>query len=312
MSKHCLIFFLDGVGLGVADPEINPFVTADMPNLTQLFGEGWYLATTEGRASARASLMPTDANLGLEGRPQSATGQATILSGRNIPAEVGEHYGPKPNDAVREAILRGTLFQEVVAAEKTAALLTPYPQGYFDVIASGKRRYSSVPFAATEAGVRLRTADDLRHGRALSPDFTSEAWHTLLGETHIPLYGLAEAGEKMAELAQAHTFSFFEHWPSDQIGHRGTLAEAVSHLQKIDAVFGGLLSAWDDAQGLLIVTSDHGNLEDKSHRRHTRNRVGTILVGRGHEALAAQVDDLTDIAKIVRVYLGFDNKKQSG
>ncbi len=298
--KHCLIFFIDGVGLGGVDPDINPFVTAETAHLTGLFGEQWFTHDVGGRTADRASLVATDANLGIEGRPQSATGQAVILSGRNVSAEIGEHYGPKPNDAVRAALDRGSLFQEMADAGESAALITPYPQGYFDVIASGKRRYSSVPYAVTQAGYRLRTADDLRAGEAVSPGFTGEGWHKQLGYTDVPLYSLAEAGQQIAKIAREHRFSFFEHWPSDEIGHRGTLAEAVAHVEKIDTVFGSVLEQWDHEEGLLILTSDHGNLEDKSHRRHTRNPVGTVIVGRGHEALAQQIADLTDIAKVVR------------
>jgi hypothetical protein len=84
----------------------------------------------------------------MPGRPQSATGQATILTGRNVPELVGEHYGPKPNPAVAEVINAGNLFREVRNAGGSAALITPYPQGYFDAINSGKRLLSSVPMAA--------------------------------------------------------------------------------------------------------------------------------------------------------------------
>jgi len=78
----------------------------------------------------------------------------------------------------------------------------------------------------------------------------------------------------------------------------------VAHLELIDAALGGLLAAWDDARGLLIITSDHGNLEEKGHRQHTRNEVPTILVGRDHAAHAAAIHDLTDIAPVVRRALG--------
>jgi 2,3-bisphosphoglycerate-independent phosphoglycerate mutase len=67
---------------------------------------------------------------------------------------------------------------------------------------------------------------------------------------------------------------------------------------------GGLLAAWNDEQGLLIITSDHGNIEEKDHRQHTFNPVPTILVGRGHATLAEQITDLTDIARVVRQMLG--------
>ena len=302
-GRYVHLFFLDGVGVGGADPEINPFVTAKLPHLTSLLGEGWYLAR-QPIITERASLVPTDANLEMPNKPQSATGQATILTGRNVPQLVGEHYGPKPNPAVQEVIAQGTLFQEVVDAGGQAALITPYPQGYFDAVARGKRLLSAVPLAATEAGLALMTADDLRNGRAVSPGFTGQGWRDHLGYADIPLLTLAEAGQQIAQVACRYQFSFFEHWPSDRAGHRGTLAEAAAHLEMIDGVLGGLLDAWDDENGLLILTSDHGNIEEKNQRQHTRNPVPTLLVGPDHAHLAAQIHDLRDIAKVTRTFLG--------
>ena len=301
---HVHLFFMDGVGLGGPEPDVNPFVTAALPHLTNLLGQNWYL-NGNGRIRAdRASLIPTDPNLGLPGRPQSATGQATILTGRNVPALVGEHYGPKPNAAVAAIIRQGTLFHETVAAGGQAALITPYPQPYFDAINSGRRLLSSVPLAATSAGLSLMTAADLRNGRAVSPDFTGDGWREHLGYDDIPRLTLPQAGRRIAAIAQTYHFSFFEHWPSDRSGHRGSLAQAVRHLEMLDEAIGGLLDAWDDGRGLLIITSDHGNIEDKSQRQHTRNPVPTILVGAAHAGLAPSIHDLADIAAVVRRYLG--------
>lgn len=297
---HTLLFFWDGVGLGDDDPLVNPFATAELPHFTSLLGEKWYVRGRGTITTPHATLVPTDANLGLDGRPQSATGQATILTGRNVPAFVGEHFGPKPNDKVREALAQGTLFSEAVAKGGTAALLTPYPERYFAAIARGKSLYSAVPQAAVYAGLPLRTADDLRHGRALSPDFTGQGWRDHLGYADVPLLTTAEAGAQLAALAQSHTFSFFEHWPTDQLGHRGTIAEARAHLERVDEVLGGLLANWDEANGLLILTSDHGNLEEIGHRQHTRHPVPTILIGQNHAQLASHITDLTHIAAVVR------------
>jgi hypothetical protein len=314
-NRHVLIFFMDGVGLGPADPETNPFMTARMPGLEGLLGENWFLRpegwqTGAGRRNmAKASLAPADPNLDMPGRPQSATGQAAILTGRNVPQIIGQHYGPKPNRAVAEQIRQGNLFQEVLDAGGTAALLTPYPQGFFDAIDSGKRLLSSVPLAATSAGLLLMTADDLRAGRAVSPGFTGQGWHDYLGYTDIPIMTLKEAGGQIASIAQDYSFSFFEHWPSDRSGHRGTLAEAVQHLELIDGALSGLLEAWDDRRGLLIITSDHGNIEEKNHRQHSRNPVPAIVVGRNHARLAQQIADLTDIARVVRDFLGLESEE---
>ena len=306
-NRHVHIFFMDGVGLGEADPEINPFATAVTPHLSSLLNNPiWYLNSHKKIITQRASLIATDANLDMPRRPQSATGQATILTGRNVPQLVGEHYGPKPNKAVAEIIRAGSLFQEVVDAGGTAALLTPYPQPYFDAIKSGRRLFSAVPLAATSAGIELMTTDDLVNGRSVSPGFTGQAWHNHLGIPNIPILSLQEAGQQIATLAQQYHFSFFEHWPSDRSGHRGTLENAVKHVELLDSVIGSLVQAWDNEEGLLIITSDHGNLEAKNHRKHTRNPVPTILVGKDHAQYAQKIHDLTNIATIVREFL-FDS-----
>jgi hypothetical protein len=309
------IFFMDGVGLSGGDPATNPFAAARLPRLDALLGAGWWTLGSGRRASGRASLAPTDATMGMDGRPQSATGQATILTGLNVPRMVGEHYGPKPNAAVAEVIRRGSLFDEVVKAGGRAALLTPYPKGYFEAIDSGKRLLSAVPLAATSAGLALMTVDDLRAGRAVSPDFTGQGWRDHLGYADVPLLTLEEAGRRIAGLAAGYTFSFFEHWPTDQTGHRGTMEEAVAHLEALDVVLGALVDAWDDTNGLLIVTSDHGNLEEKAHRQHTRNPVPTVLAGRGHAAYAERIATLVDIAGVVRDHLSLPtppDRLQSG
>lgn len=298
---------MDGVGLGGSDPAVNPFVTARLPHLNGLLGEGWYLDGRGRITTERASLVPTDACLGVAGRPQSATGQATILTGRNVPQLVGEHYGPKPNEAVAAVIREGTLFREVIDAGGTAALLTPYPPGYFAGIESGRRLLSSVPLAAVSAGLKLMDIDDLRDGRAVSPDFTAEGWRDHMGYQDVPILTLNEAGRHVATLARQYTFTFFEHWPSDRAGHRGPLEQAVRHLEMLDEAIGGLLDAWDDSSGLLVITSDHGNIEDKQQRNHTFHPVPTILIGTGHEEAAAHIHTLADITPTLRRFLGMDN-----
>jgi 2,3-bisphosphoglycerate-independent phosphoglycerate mutase len=310
-SRFVHIFFLDGVGLGAGNPQVNPFVNANMPHIANLLGsEDWYAAGNGRLRSDRATLVPTDATLTVSGRPQSATGQATILSGRNVPLLVGEHYGPKPNDAVEALIYQGTLFTEIADSGGSAALITPYPQGYFDAIRDGVRIYSAVPLAVTSAGWPLFTADDLRNGRAVSPDFTNEGWREHLGYSDIQIISHYEAGERIATIAAEYDLSFFEHWPSDYRGHRGSLSEAIRHLEQIDEVVGGLLAHWPDDQGVLIITSDHGNIEEKDHRKHTRNPVPTIIISQDHWQLAQQIDDLSDIAGVVRLVLNLEKERK--
>jgi len=301
-----LFLFLDGVGLGPDDPAINPLAAAALPHLTALLGGRRLVAGTAPLETARASLRALDACLGVDGMPQSATGQAALLTGRNVPGEIGYHYGPKPNPAVAAYLRNGNLFRAVRQAGGRAALLTAYPQGYFDAIASGRRIYSAVPLAATSAGLPLKTTADLCAGQALSADFTGQGWRERLNLPETPVLAPAEAGRRLAELAAQHDFSFFEYWPSDYAGHRQDREAARALLAVFDEVLGGLAAAWDDAAGLILVTSDHGNLEDLSTRGHTANPAPALVIGapelRG--PFCAALRSLTDVAPAILRSLG--------
>jgi hypothetical protein len=312
-----LFLFLDGVGLGADDPQINPFARAAMPNLVRLLGGQRLLAQSAPYQGARADLLPLDASLGVPGLPQSATGQTVLLTGVNVPAALGYHYGPKPNPPVAEYLRNGNLFRSVQEQGLRAGFLNAYPHRYFEAIGSGKRMYSAIPLAATEAGLPLFSQADLKAGRALAADFTARGWREHLGLAATPLLGAAEAGERLAALAREYHFAFFEYWLSDYAGHKQEMGAAVPLLEEFDLVLGGLLAAWDDHSGLILITSDHGNLEDLSTRRHTGNPVPGLLIGspelretfigyakssaqehRGGEGLIPS-PDLTDIAPAI-------------
>jgi len=162
-----LFIFLDGIGLGENDPETNPFARAKMPNLNKLLDGRSLLKDAAPFHGEQATLLAIDPAVGVSGLPQSATGQAILVTGINIPAELGYHYGPKPNPAVAAYLKEATLFSRFAKEGRKAALLNAYPPRYFDGIDSGKRLYSSIPLAVTNAGLELFKHEDLFAGRAL-------------------------------------------------------------------------------------------------------------------------------------------------
>lgn len=295
-----LFLFLDGVGLGSDDPTTNPFSRAEMPYLQKLLAGDKLLAASAPLETDRASLFALDACLGVPGLPQSATGQAVLLTGRNVPAEIGYHYGPKPDPATAAHLQDGGIFGELTRAGKRAALVSAYPPGYFHGINSGKRLYSSIPLAVTQAGLPLLTLADLQAGRGLSADLTAQGWRERMELPDIPILTLPEAGARLAQIAQAYDFAFFEYWLTDYAGHRQEMAPALELLQQFDEFLGGLLAAWND-RDLLLLTSDHGNLEDLSTRRHTANPVPLLLVG--SPELRAFFRDLTDLTGVAPAIL---------
>mgnify|MGYP001030106947 FL=1 len=317
MAKHLLFFFLDGVGLGAGDPGSNPFCGYDMPALIKLLDGHRLLASDfspQPRHSDRASWLALDACLGVPGLPQSATGQATLLTGLNIPSLVGGHDGPKPSPAVASYLRNGSLFTKLQNTGHTTALLNAYPPRYFEAIKSGYRLPGAIAMAALHAGMTLNTTLELKSGNALSADFTGQGWQDHLGIPGVPVITARTAGNRMAQLASGYAFGIFEFWLSDVLGHRQQMPPAREVLATLDEVITGLIEIWNDQDGLILITSDHGNLEDLSTRRHTANPVPLVLIGsiqhRLHfldgmgKANPGSIYDLTRVAPAIIQFLG--------
>lgn len=302
---HILMIFLDGIGLGDDNPETNPFAAADTPTLISLANRHRWLRGIGRQESERAIFIPTDANMGIPGRPQSASGQAAILTGRNVPQLIGEHYGPRPNPPIRELLAEGNIFKTLVRTGKTAALLEAYPPRFHEAINSGKRLRSSYQQALHEAGLPLFEESHIYNGDALAVDWVGLGWRTELGYDDTPIYEPHEAGVKLVELSRRYDFAFFSHWYTDVIGHRGPLEEGLRVLELFDGVMAGVLDAWDDDEGLVLVTSDHGNMEDLSHGKHTENLVPSLIIGAQKEAFAEGLQSLPDfVPRIERFLIG--------
>ena len=74
-----LLFFIDGLGIGTRGPH-NPLDNLNNSAPLAVFQNEEPLRFLDG------IVVPTDTCLGIAGRPQSASGQTTILTGVNAPA----------------------------------------------------------------------------------------------------------------------------------------------------------------------------------------------------------------------------------
>jgi 2,3-bisphosphoglycerate-independent phosphoglycerate mutase len=299
--KHILLLFMDGVGLGEPNPEINPLSIAKMPALEDLLDGRRLIASSAPVETKRATLLSLDARLGVAGLPQSATGQATLLKGINIAASVGAHFGPKPNQSIARIISENNLFKELKRRNLTIDYLNAFPPPYFETIASARRLPGTIALAALRAGVPLHTADTLNQGKALSADFTAQGWRERLKLTSTPFITYLQAGERLAQLSQQVNFALFEYWLTDYAGHGQNMPAALDLLSQFDRVLQALLENWRDETGLVVITSDHGNLEDLSTRRHTENSVPCLIIGTPElrHSFASGLVDLTGITPAV-------------
>lgn len=296
-SKHSfkrmkiLFLFLDGIGLGKDDPAFNPFMRAHLPNLDFLLDGNKIIANNlqmNSNGEQRfihtplASLLSLDACLGIDGTPQSASGQASLLTGKNISAFLGYHDGPKPTPEIMKILKEGTLFSHLYQNGMEATLMNAYPPRYFKSIETGHRLPGVIALSASYAGMKLKTMDNLIQGNAISTDFTAQGWHDHLGLLDTPLLTPKQAGERIWKLSSDYELAFFEYWLTDIAGHQQDMQSACDLLATFDEVLGSLLNSRDDGERLILITSDHGNIEDLSTRRHTLNEVPLILIG-SHE-----------------------------
>jgi phosphopentomutase len=87
-----------------------------------------------------------------------------------------------------------------------------------------------------------------------------------------------QAGADLAGLAGEHELTLWETFLTDLAGHGRRGVTAKEALARLDGLLGGLLAAMPDGLTVLL-TSDHGNLEESTHGRHTRNPVPLLAVG---------------------------------
>ncbi len=295
-----LLVFLDGVGLGEADPAHNPWVAGRTPTLRDLLGGP--LAGRERVERNGVLLVPTDATLGVAGLPQSATGQTALLTGLNAPALVGRHVTAYPTANLRALLLAHSLFARLAAAGRKVALANAYTEEYHQAEAARRLRHGAITTAAIGAGVRLRTVADLRRAQAVFHDLTNarlRAWGY-----DLPLRTPSQAGQDLAHLAAAHDFTLFEFFLTDLAAHGRVDAAPTAVVELVDQMLAGITAALP-ARATLVVTSDHGNLEDGRTRAHTANPVPTLVLGPARRHFR-EVAALTDIAPAVLRSVGVE------
>lgn len=299
---HLLLIFVDGLGLGEEDRAINPVVRAETPNLDRLLG-GRRLGGTNGVVrSALATMVPTDATLGVPGLPQSATGQAALLTGLNAPKLVGRHVQAYPTKALREMLGSHNLFTRLRRRGLDVALANAYSQEYFRLLEERKLREGAITLAARSSGTRLRSLEDLVNGEALFHDLTNE----FLRRRGIPvdLRTPEEAGRVLASLVRAHHFTLFEFFLTDLVAHGRVDLDPADVISRLDRFLGATVEESDLSDTLIVLTSDHGNIEDSRTPSHTRNPVPTLVIGEKREEVAGRICDLTHLAPAILAWFG--------
>lgn len=273
---HLTMIFIDGLGLGAKLD--NPIVLARTPNIDKLLG-GHLLWGERIIENENCSLFSLDATLGISGIPQSATGQTALWTGVNTVKLLGYHLNAFPNKELKKIIKEHSIFKQLADRGKKATFANAFTKNYAEMIAEGTKRHSASTLCALAGGVKLRIREDLLQRKAVYQDITNEIFRNR-GED-VSLVKPFTAGENLASISLEQDFTLFEYFQTDIRGHKRDTEKAIITIETLDEFLGGYLSMAESVDSTenkmaLIITSDHGNIEDLSTSNHTLNKVPAL------------------------------------
>jgi 2,3-bisphosphoglycerate-independent phosphoglycerate mutase len=295
---HVILLFLDGIGIGKRDPDINPFARARIPVLASLCGGEFPFTPFKKISTDVADVIAVNATLHVAGLPQSGTGQTTIFTGVNGAKRFGRHFGPYPPSVLRPILEKKNIFVRLKAIGKSVVFANAFPKRFFEYIESGTRRLTATTLSCQYAEVPLLTVRELQKGEGVSADFICAQWKKL-GHPEIEPITPAEAGRNLARITMQHHFTLFEYWLTDHAGHSRVMTDAVEVLERFDNFLSGIFESVNLENTLLMLISDHGNIEDLSTKSHTRHRVPCILAGKNRSIILDHIHTLADITPAI-------------
>jgi len=309
LPAHIVLLFVDGLGWGGADPEVNPCL-AYGGKLLRLPADSADPAESAAPTAAPvpsgpvrlvsgAWVRPIDAVLQVEGIPQSATGQTTLLSGINAQAQIGKHLTGFPNEPLRDILREHSLLRQAVQQGHTAAFLNAYRPRFFDLSSERQWLFSATTVANLAADLPFFRLEDITAGRSIYQEFTNSDLRRRGFD--IPLISPEQAGRICARAACQYDLILFEYFQTDRAGHSQDMTRARAELTKLDGFLKSLLTELsaggdgDPFDTLVVLTSDHGNLEDLSTKRHTTNPVPLLAWGPAAAQITTEVSCLDEV-----------------
>jgi hypothetical protein len=273
-----LFVFVDGFGIGSADPAVNSLRDARFPKLGKLLD----------------AATPIDACLGVDGNPQSATGQASLLCGVNAPKAMGRHIEGFPPPTLKTLIQKENLFSKLRKIGKQPTFANSYWIDDPNNIPPKRQSVTTVMTLKALHGVRHKK--DLLSGKAVNHDITRWTMHTRGYDG--PLIEPEEAAEHLLNVANENDFTLFEYFITDRAGHSGDPEQIFQCLETLERFLPLAAEFGKKENQLFLLCSDHGNIEDRTTTSHTQNPVPLIAIGTGAEHFQS-LENLTDITPAI-------------
>lgn len=293
-----IFLFIDGVGLG-EETQSNPFLSQSYRGFSAMAGDQYFSATAGELKEENHLFKPVDATLGVEGLPQSGTGQAALFSGENAPKEIGKHFGPFPHSGIKHLLEEQSLFLKAQELGMQCKFMNAYPDIFFEK-ARNRNRWTCTTLMTKSADVDLNTTEDIKKERALTAELTQQAWKEQLN-IDVPEISPELAADRLLQQSENWDLLLHEYYLTDKAGHSQEMDKAANYLQIYDRFLWHLINQ-KPSEVTIVLSSDHGNIEDLSVKTHTLNSVPLFACGPGAQYFS-QAQSIMDVTPgILKVF----------
>jgi len=267
-DAHVIIIFVDGIGIGVDNPDFNPCCYSE----TGIFKPDKWILPYRGTRYA------LNACLNVSGLPQSATGQTSIYTGKNAAMLIGKHLFGFPNQPLRELIQKHSLFVKLTQLGYRCKFLNAFRPIFFTTSELFKNmRMSATTEMNRAAHLPFASFRDLRNEHALYHDYSNQI---LIDKGFdVPQRSAGQAAEILARMSEAYHVILYEYFLTDYAGHAQDMEFAVQEIKKLERFLYELIKMLNFDKKIVLVISDHGNIEDLRTKSHTLNPAYMALWG---------------------------------
>jgi len=294
---RAIFIFIDGLGIGKNNPESNPCTDSRLQIFNNFLDQPRQHAIPFG-----GQVKPLDATLGIAGLPQSATGQATLLTGINAAKLLGRHLSGYPNQILRELLAKESIMTKLKLKGKRPSFINAYRPIFFAFNPQALIKFLSVTSIVNwKAGLPFFSFEDVRARKSIYHDFTNAG--PIAKGFNLPRFTAIDAGEILARTAAAYDFCLYEYFNTDRIGHTQSVVEAGELLYQLEILILTAISNTDLEACLILLTSDHGNIEDSRVKTHTTNPVPLVAWGKRSAELISRSNSIQDVAHILLEFL---------
>lgn len=269
-----IFLFIDGVGIGENNQK-NPFIVNSYESF-EILSNGDFTKNGNVFQSSNQLYKSIDANLDVEGLPQSGTGQTTLFSGVNASKVIGKHFGPYPHSGIKHLLKEPSIFSAVKDLGKKPYFMNAYPPIFFEY-AKRRNRWSCTTLMTKSADLPLNSTVDVLQEKALTAEIVQNAWRDKL-DIDIPKITATDAAQRLLNVVPDYDLILYEYYLTDKAGHNKSLDDAQKVLKPLDEFILHIIKNIRSTD-TLVITSDHGNLEDLSVKTHTRNAVPLFVMG---------------------------------